>query len=62
VRYVVTWFIPGSGAISKEADITIQTVIPGFEFSDHDFLTMDRFKQLVTEEQVKEMEWLVREN
>jgi hypothetical protein len=38
----------------------VQTVIPGFEYSDHDFLTMEKFGQLVTEEEQKELEWLVR--
>ena len=41
---------------------TFQTVIPGFEFSDHDFLTTDKFKQIVTDEQAKELEWLVRKS
>lgn len=37
-----------------------QTVIPGFEYSDHDFLTENVFKALVTEEQAQELKWLVR--
>ncbi|CAO2658312.1 Nn.00g060350.m01.CDS01 [Neocucurbitaria sp. VM-36] len=39
-----------------------ETVVPGFEYSDHDFLTMDRFRELVTDEQAKELEWLVRKS
>jgi predicted cupin superfamily sugar epimerase len=35
-------------------------VVPGFEFADHDFLTEERFKELLSEEQVGELEWLVR--
>jgi predicted cupin superfamily sugar epimerase len=35
-------------------------VVPGFEFSDHDFLTLDAFRGLVTVEQAEELEWLVR--
>jgi predicted cupin superfamily sugar epimerase len=42
--------------------VTLQTVIPGFEFSDHDFLTTERFEQLVTTEQAKELKWLVRKS
>jgi hypothetical protein len=42
--------------------VCLQTVIPGFEYSDHDFLTMEKFKDLVTEEQAKELEWLVRKS
>jgi hypothetical protein len=37
-------------------------VIPGFEYSDHDFLTVEKFKDVVTEEQAKELEWLVRKS
>jgi predicted cupin superfamily sugar epimerase len=40
--------------------MTEQTVVPGFEYEDHDFLTIERFEGLVTEEQRAEMEWLVR--
>ena len=34
--------------------------MPGFEYDDHDFLTEGRFRELVTEEQAGELEWLVR--
>jgi predicted cupin superfamily sugar epimerase len=37
-----------------------QTVVPGFEYSDHDFLLIDKFRELLREEQIKELEWLVR--
>jgi hypothetical protein len=37
-------------------------VIPGFEYSDHDFLTVERFRELVTEGQAEELEWLVRKS
>ncbi|KAF1850350.1 uncharacterized protein K460DRAFT_270779 [Cucurbitaria berberidis CBS 394.84] len=47
----------------KDADdrlLISETVIPGFEYSDHDFLTLDKFRDIVTEEQAEELEWLVR--
>ena len=37
-------------------------MVPGFEYSDHDFLTSETFEELVTEEQAKELGWLVRED
>lgn len=37
-----------------------QTVIPGFEYADHDFLTEEKFRTLVTAEQAEELGWLVR--
>ena len=49
------------GGDGKEEGLLIsETVVPGFEFKDHDFLTKRRFESLVTEEQAKELEWLVR--
>jgi predicted cupin superfamily sugar epimerase len=37
-----------------------QTVVPGFEYSDHDFLTREKFEELLTEAEREELEWLVR--
>jgi hypothetical protein len=38
----------------------LKTVVPGFEYSDHDFLLPERLKELVTPEQVEEMAWMLR--
>jgi len=40
----------------------LQTVIPGFEFSDHDFLKIDRLEALVAKEQVSAFFWTVVED
>lgn len=37
-----------------------ETVIPGFEYADHDFMTLDALQKLVTDEQAKELTWLLR--
>lgn len=37
-----------------------QTVIPGFEYSDHDFLKEGTFEEIVTKEQADELRWLIR--
>ena len=37
-----------------------ETVIPGFEYTDHDFMTAEGLKRLVTEEEFKELAWLLR--
>lgn len=37
-------------------------MVPGFEYSDHDFLNEEKFGELVTEEQREELEWLVRKD
>jgi predicted cupin superfamily sugar epimerase len=41
-------------------NVLMQTVVPGFEFSDHDFLPIETFGELITEEQQRELEWLIR--
>jgi uncharacterized protein len=38
----------------------LQTVIPGFEYSDHDFMTRETLEDLLTDEEVNEMSWLLR--
>lgn len=37
-----------------------ETVVPGFEFADHDFMKVGRAEALLTQEQVEEMGWMVR--
>ncbi|KAF2729438.1 hypothetical protein EJ04DRAFT_580639 [Polyplosphaeria fusca] len=60
-----TWVLPeggdgGEGNGGEGELLVSETVIPGFEYSDHDFLTMEEFRELVTEEQAEELGWLVR--
>jgi hypothetical protein len=35
-------------------------VVPGFEYTDHDFLTEEKYEEILTKEQADEMRWLVR--
>ena len=44
----------GTGCLISE------TVVPGFEYEDHDFLKMERAEVLLTMEQLEEMGWMVR--
>ncbi|KAF3042750.1 hypothetical protein E8E12_009879 [Didymella heteroderae] len=37
-----------------------ETVVPGFEYSDHDFLTQAKFEEIVIPEQADELRWLIR--
>ncbi|RSL76359.1 hypothetical protein CEP51_010021 [Fusarium floridanum] len=39
-----------------------ETVVPGFEYCDHEFLSKQTFKNLLPEDQARELEWLVRES
>ncbi|KAJ9619841.1 hypothetical protein H2203_008112 [Taxawa tesnikishii (nom. ined.)] len=42
------------------ADEVMGTVVPGFEFEDHDFMRPERLEALVTKEQADEMRWMLR--
>ncbi|KAM0418850.1 hypothetical protein ACHAPT_012215 [Fusarium lateritium] len=37
-----------------------ETVVPGFEYCDHEFLSRQAMKKLLPEYQARELEWLVR--
>ncbi|GLA80538.1 hypothetical protein AtubIFM56815_001362 [Aspergillus tubingensis] len=39
-----------------------ETVEPGFAIEDHDFLSLEEMKELLTPEQVEDMAWMLREN
>ena len=39
-----------------------KTVVPGFEFEDHDFLTPEAFEEVVAEEDKDALRWLVRDD
>ncbi|KNG47884.1 duf985 domain-containing protein [Stemphylium lycopersici] len=53
-------FVVGHDVADGEKSVWI--VEGGFEYSDHDFLDVNKFRQLVTEEQAEELEWLVRKS
>ena len=52
----------GTGDAVSGGLLISETVVPGFEFADHEFLSMDKCKALLPESHVKELEWLVRKN
>jgi predicted cupin superfamily sugar epimerase len=67
------WIVEGgkykAEALLKESDgrdgegcLISETVVPGFEFADHDFLKRERFEALLTQEQVEEMGWMLRKD
>jgi uncharacterized protein len=60
-KYKASYLLPDEkDGDSSDGLLISETVVPGFEFSDHDFLNEDRFKVLLTEEQANEMEWMIR--
>ncbi|KAF7559568.1 hypothetical protein G7046_g4589 [Stylonectria norvegica] len=44
----------------NEGLLISETVVPGFEFADHEFLSEGIFKTLLPEEKARELQWLVR--
>ncbi|OAL52621.1 hypothetical protein IQ07DRAFT_585777 [Pyrenochaeta sp. DS3sAY3a] len=60
-KYKASFLLPGHGGGEGEEKLLIsETVIPGFEYVDHDFLNEERFRELVSEQQAEELAWLVR--
>lgn len=43
------------------SDIIYQTVVPGFEFSDHEFMPGEMLLDLVSDHQAEQMRWLLSE-
>jgi predicted cupin superfamily sugar epimerase len=68
----IQWIVPGgkykaSFLLPDEEDGTTsegllisETVVPGFEFCDHDFLTKDGLEDLVGKEKFQELKWLLK--
>ncbi|KAF2139390.1 uncharacterized protein K452DRAFT_289943 [Aplosporella prunicola CBS 121167] len=61
-KYKTSFLLPDeeTGEESKEGLLISETVVPGFEFEDHDFLRPERLRQLVTPEQAEELAWMLR--
>jgi predicted cupin superfamily sugar epimerase len=61
-KYKAEMLLPDEegGEESKEGCLISETVVPGFEFEDHDFLKRERAEALLTVEQVEEMGWMLR--
>ena len=39
--------------------IVFQTVVPGFEFSDHNFMPPETLPDLLSDQQAEELRWLL---
>ncbi|GKZ37166.1 hypothetical protein AbraIFM66950_008589 [Aspergillus brasiliensis] len=52
----------GEGGEKDRGLLITETVEPGFDAEDHDFLSLQEMKELLTSEQVEEMAWLLRAN
>ncbi|KAK6541484.1 hypothetical protein TWF694_007293 [Orbilia ellipsospora] len=66
-KYKASYLLPAEGEGDAKMDgegvegcLISEVVVPGFEFTDHDYLTWDRLVALVGQKQAEELEWLIR--
>jgi hypothetical protein len=50
------------GKGESEGLLISETVVPGFDYADHEFLEETKLRELVSEEQADALSWLVREH
>ncbi|KAE8358029.1 RmlC-like cupin domain-containing protein [Aspergillus caelatus] len=66
-KYKSSYLLPDSDGDlpddnKSEGLLISETVVPGFEFYDHDFLPAEKMEQLLTPEQVEELKWMARKS
>lgn len=63
-KYKASFLLPDheGGEKSEEGLLISETVVPGFEFADHDFMRMERLEALLEGRQKEELAWLIRKN
>lgn len=61
--YKASFLLPDEAEddVSEEGLLISETVVPGFEYCDHDFIARSQLKELLGEE-AKGLEWLVRKD
>jgi uncharacterized protein len=59
-KYKTSFLLPDEGSESSEGLLISETVVPGFEYADHDFMRPERMEALATKEQAEEMRWMLR--
>lgn len=62
-KYKCSFLLPDEDAgDSSEGLLFSETVVPGFEFADHDFMKPDRMDALVTAGQRRDFDWMLRKS
>lgn len=60
-KFKASFLLPDADdEVSTKGCLISETVIPGFEYADHDFMTAENLKRLVSEEEFAELAWLLR--
>lgn len=60
-KYKASFLLPDEedGKESRDGCLISETVIPGFEYADHDFLLPERLVELIGAERAAELNWLL---
>ncbi|KAI1778107.1 RmlC-like cupin domain-containing protein [Hypoxylon cercidicola] len=61
-KYKASFLLPDDGEETSGGLLISETVVPGFEFCDHDFLNAEGLRTLVGAEKAEELAWLVRKS
>ncbi len=62
-KFKASFLLSDQGQVQSTKGLLIsETVTPGFEFSDHDFMTAQTLNEVATTEQIKELSWLLRKS
>lgn len=61
-KYKASFLLDREDGRDGEGCLISETVVPGFEFADHDFMRRERAEALLTQEQVQEMGWMLRKD
>ena len=60
-KFKASFLLDVAGEEKNEGLLISETVVPGFEYCDHDFLPdVEALKKLVGEEKAEELKWLLR--
>lgn len=60
-KYKASYLLPNKDKGSSSDGLLIsETVVPGFDYRDHDFLEADKLEVLVAPEQAREVSWLIK--
>jgi len=58
-KFKASFLLPDSGTADSGGLLISETVVPGFEFADHDFMRPETLQDLTTAEQHSELSWLL---
>lgn len=59
-KYKASFLLPDEeGGTDSDGLLISETVVPGFEYADHDFLSPEGLKTLVGTEKAEAMHWLL---